>query len=161
MKRLIELRVNGEVYPVAVEPRETLLHVLREKLGLTGTKQGCGVGECGACSVLMGGRVVNACLVLAVEAAGEEITTIEGLASSPEAAHPLQRAFVEHGALQCGFCTPGMIMTAKALLDENPDPTEEEVKEALAGNVCRCTGYTRIVHAVLAAAEMRRNGERA
>ena len=152
MKRKIVLTVNGEVYEVEVEPWWTLLEVLREKLFLTGAKRGCGQGDCGSCTVLLDGQARLACLTLAVAAQGKEILTIEGLAKGEEL-HPVQRAFVEHGAVQCGFCTPGMVMAAKALLDRNPTPTEEDVREGLSGNLCRCTGYTKIIEAVLASSE--------
>lgn len=151
MKQLVKLVVNGTDYEVAVEPRRTLLSVIRDELGLTGTKEGCGTGECGACTVVLDGKPVNSCLLLAVAADGLEILTIEGLADNGEL-HPLQSAFVEHGAIQCGFCTPGMILSAKVLLDENPNPTEEEVRAAIAGNLCRCTGYDKIVEAILSVA---------
>ena len=128
----------------------TLLETLRERLGLTGTKQGCDMGQCGACTVLLDGQPVRSCLTLAMDAQGQEITTIEGLARNGEL-HPLQRAFHEHGAIQCGFCTPGMILTAKTLLDENPTPTVREVKQAISGNLCRCTGYVKIIEAITAA----------
>ena len=144
----VALRVNGEPREAYVEPGWTLLRVLREDLGLTGAKHGCGNGECGACTVIMDGKAVPSCLVPALNAEGKEIETIEGLRQGGEM-HPLQRAFIEHGAVQCGFCTPGMIMSAKALLDENPSPTEDEVREALQGNLCRCTGYKKIVEAVM------------
>ena len=134
-----------------VVPSATLLDVLRDDLELTGTKHGCGEGECGACSVLLDGKVVNACLVLALECAGSEVVTVEGLGTLGEL-HPLQKAFVQHGAIQCGFCTPGMIMAGYALLQANPSPTEEEVKRGLEGNLCRCTGYRKIVDAVLSTA---------
>jgi aerobic carbon-monoxide dehydrogenase small subunit len=147
MKRMIQLRVNGETHDLRVEPRHTLLKVLREELGLTGTKKGCDVGDCGACTVLMDGKPVNSCLVLAVEVNGQEITTIEGLEKNGKL-HPLQEAFLQCGAVQCGFCTPGMILSAKALLDENPNPSEEEIRKAISGNLCRCTGYAKIVEAV-------------
>lgn len=150
MKKRIEFTVNGERYDLEVLPNETLLDVIREELGLTGTKKGCDLGDCGACTVLMDGKRVNSCLVLAVDADGREITTIEGL-GDPRNPHPLQKAFVEYGAVQCGFCTPGMIVSAKALLDENPNPTEEEIRKGMAGNLCRCTGYTKIVKAIKAA----------
>jgi len=152
MKKEINLTVNGEEYRLAIEPHRTLLQVLREDLGLTGTKEGCGKGDCGSCTVLVDGKAVNACLMLAVQAKGKSITTVEGLAPA-EGLHPLQEAFIQYGAIQCGFCTPGMIMSAKAFLDENPHPTEEEVKRALAGNLCRCTGYTKIIEAVMAVAK--------
>ncbi|PIE06838.1 MAG: ferredoxin [Rhodobacterales bacterium] len=147
--------VNGDRVEFLTDPRETLLDVLRDRLGLTGSKEGCGTGDCGACSVILDGRLVSSCLVLGVEAEGHRIETIEGMAEG-EALHPLQRKFLEHAALQCGFCTPGFLVAAKALLAKNPDPTEEEVRFWLAGNLCRCTGYDKIVRAVLdAAAEMR------
>jgi carbon-monoxide dehydrogenase small subunit len=148
----IHLTVNNQPYRLSVLPWRTLLEVIREDLGLTGTKEGCGLGECGACTVLMDGRAVNSCLVLAAEADGKKITTIEGLADGDKL-HPIQQAFVDHGGLQCGFCTPGMIMSAKALLDKNPTPTEEEIKQGIAGNLCRCTGYTKIIESIKAAAE--------
>jgi carbon-monoxide dehydrogenase small subunit len=150
--REIRLIVNGQPYEVAVKPSDSLLHVLRDKLGLKGTKNGCNVGDCGACTVLIDGKPVRSCLMLAVKARGKEITTIEGLADANGALHPLQKAFVEHGAIQCGFCTPGMILTAKALLDENPQPSEEEIRNSMAGNLCRCTGYTKIIEAIKATA---------
>lgn len=149
--RQIRLTVNGKLYEVAVEPSDSLLRVIREKLGLRGSKNGCNVGECGACTVLMDGKAVRSCLVLAIAVSGKEITTIEGLADE-EGLHPLQKAFVEYGAIQCGFCTPGMIIAAKAFLDENPKPSEDEIKNSLAGNLCRCTGYTKIMEAVQALA---------
>lgn len=152
MPTVISLTVNGEDRKIIVEPRDSLLDVLRIKLDLTGTKKGCNEGDCGACTVIMDDRPVNSCLVLAVEAEGADILTVEGIASGPKL-HPLQEAFIEHGALQCGFCTPGMIMSAKALLDENPDPTPDEIKKAISGNICRCTGYVKIIQAVRAAAE--------
>jgi carbon-monoxide dehydrogenase small subunit len=151
MKRLVQLRVNGEEYEVAVEPHHTLLRVLREELGLTGAKRGCDQGECGACTVLMEDLPVPSCLILAVQAQGKEITTIEGLAQEGEL-HPLQQAFIKHFGFQCGFCTSGMILTAKALLDRNPHPTEDEIKEAIAGVICRCTGYVQVIEAIQAAA---------
>jgi aerobic-type carbon monoxide dehydrogenase small subunit (CoxS/CutS family) len=148
-KQLIELKVNGEPREVLVEPRTTLLQVLREDLGLTGTKQGCNAGDCGACTVLIDSHPVVSCLTLAIEAQGKEILTIEGLDQQGRL-HPLQQAFIDHYAVQCGFCTPGMILSAKALLDRNSHPTEEEVREAISGNLCRCTGYVKIVEAILA-----------
>jgi len=150
--RELNLTVNNQSYRLSVPPWRTLLEVIREDLGLTGTKEGCGLGECGACTVLMDGRAVNSCLVLATEADGREITTIEGLAQGDKL-HPIQQAFLDHGGLQCGFCTPGMIMSAKALLDKNPTPTEEEIKQGIAGNLCRCTGYTKIIESIKAAAK--------
>lgn len=148
----ITLRVNGESQTVLVEPKDTLLEVLREKLGLNGPKCGCDTGDCGACTVLLDGRPVVSCLVLAVDAREREVLTVEGLAKDGRL-HPLQEAFVRHGAVQCGFCTPGMLLSALALLQENPDPSEEEVREAISGNLCRCTGYVKIVDAILAAAK--------
>jgi carbon-monoxide dehydrogenase small subunit len=148
----INLKVNNQPYRLAVPPHRTLLEVIREDLGLTGTKEGCGLGDCGACTVLMDGQTVNSCLVLAAEADGKEITTIEGLAEG-DRLHPIQQAFVDHGGLQCGFCTPGMILSAKALLDKNPHPTEEEIRQGISGNLCRCTGYTKIIESIKAAAE--------
>lgn len=150
MKERVTLLVNGEQHLVDVEPYWTLLDVLRRELGLTGTKKGCDTGDCGACTVLIDGRAVNSCLVLAVAAEGKNITTIEGIAQNGKL-HPLQAAFIQNGAVQCGYCTPGMIMSAKALLDENPHPTEEEIRKGIAGNLCRCTGYAKIVEAIAAA----------
>ena len=147
----VTFAVNGETVHLAVSPGASLLDALREDLELTGTKQGCGEGECGACSVLLNGKVVNSCLVLAVECAGAEVLTIEGLGRMGKL-HPLQDAFVQNGAVQCGFCTPGMVMAAYALLQENPSPSEADVRRALEGNLCRCTGYRKIIDAVLAAA---------
>ena len=146
-KYQIRLTVNGEMHDLLVEPEKTLLRLLREDLDLTGTKEGCSVGDCGTCSVILEGKVVNSCLVLAVETNDCEVMTIEGVQAG-EALHPIQQAFIEKGAVQCGFCTPGMIMTTKAMLDEIPDPSEKEIKHYLAGNLCRCTGYTKIVDAV-------------
>jgi aerobic carbon-monoxide dehydrogenase small subunit len=154
-KEYVRTTVNGEAIELLCEPRQSLLEVLRDVLDLTGTKEGCSTGDCGACSVILDGRVVCSCLVLGVEAEGRRVVTVEGLARGREL-HPLQRKFLEHAALQCGICTPGFLVAAKALLDENPDPTEEQVRDELAGNLCRCTGYDKIVRAVLdAAAEMR------
>ncbi len=147
----ITVTINGEVYNIPVEPHKTLLWVLREQLNITGPKECCGIGECGACTVLMDGKSVNSCLVLAVEADGHEIVTIEGL-GGPEGLDPIQQAFIDQGGVQCGFCTPGMIMSAKYLLDNNHNPSEEEIAIALSGNYCRCTGYKNIVEAVKAAA---------
>jgi carbon-monoxide dehydrogenase small subunit len=152
MKRLLEITVNGLRHEVAVEPRRTLLELLREDLGLTGTKQGCGVGDCGTCTVLLDDVAVNACLVLALDAAGSEVTTIEGVAEGTRL-HPVQEAFLEAGAVQCGFCTPGMVLVAKSLLERIPCPTEDQVRRAISGNLCRCTGYQKIVEGVLLAAE--------
>jgi carbon-monoxide dehydrogenase small subunit len=153
MRELIELRVNGEVLEVHVEPWWTLARVLREGLGLTGTKASCETGDCGACTVIVDGRAVRSCIYPVMKARGREISTIEGLADEDGGLHPLQQAFVDHFAIQCGYCTPGMIMAAKALLDENPHPTVEEIREGLRGNLCRCTGYKRIIEAVAAAAD--------
>lgn len=147
MKTAIELRINGENVELLVSPNNTLLEVLREKLGLMGTKRGCDLGACGACTVLMDGEAVLSCLLLALDAIGREITTIEGLSETGEL-HPLQQAFVDQGALQCGFCTPGMILTAEAVLREDPHPTEETIKKKMAGNLCRCTGYKKVVEAM-------------
>jgi carbon-monoxide dehydrogenase small subunit len=149
---LLELTVNGEPRRVAVPANRTLLDVLRLDLGLTGTKQGCGEGDCGTCTVLLDGEPVNACLVLALEAAGRSVTTIEGVAEGPRL-HPVQQAFLDAGAVQCGFCTPGMVLVAKSLLERNPRPSERDVRRAISGNLCRCTGYQKIVEAVLLAAE--------
>ncbi len=153
MKQLINLRINDADEEIYVEPWWTLSRVLREKLTLIGTKEGCLGGHCGACTVLIDGKAVMSCLYLAMKAQGKEILTIEGLKGDDGSLHPLQEAFIEHFAVQCGYCTPGIIMTAKAMLDENPNPSEEEVREGLNGNVCRCTGYTKIVEAILSVAE--------
>ena len=150
MKQKIELEVNGKTQEVFVEPWKTLLEVLREDLGLTGAKMGCDDGNCGACTVIVDGQAIKSCLMLALQARGKQILTIEGLGSA-EILHPLQQAFIDHFAVQCGYCTPGMIMTAKALLDEKPAATEEDIRENLHGNICRCTGYVKIVEAVEAA----------
>jgi len=152
MKKAISFVLNGDQIEMEIEPYWTLLHLLREELELIGTKSGCENGECGACTVLVNGKAVNSCLFPAVEINGATVLTIEGLAKPTGELHPLQTAFMELGAVQCGYCTPGMIMSAKALLDENPNPTEEEMRHALAGNMCRCTGYVQIVDAVKAAA---------
>ncbi|MGE5303771.1 MAG: (2Fe-2S)-binding protein [Alphaproteobacteria bacterium] len=153
MKQLITLRINDTDEEVYVEPWWTLSYVLREELNLIGTKEGCNAGHCGACTVLIDGKAMMSCLYLAMKAQSKEILTIEGLKGDDDSLHPLQEAFIEHFAVQCGYCTPGLIMTAKAMLDENPNPTEEEVREGLNGNVCRCTGYTKIVEAILSVAE--------
>ncbi|QGJ71068.1 Carbon-monoxide dehydrogenase small subunit [Planctomycetales bacterium 10988] len=150
-KSHIQATINGEPSEFLCEPRQSLLEVVRNTLGMTGTKEGCNNGNCGACAVLMNGRPVDSCLVLAVEAEGAEITTIEGMAKGSDL-HPLQKCFLEEAALQCGICTPGFLVTAKALLDRNPEPTEEQIRFALAGNLCRCTGYDKIVEAVQSAA---------
>jgi carbon-monoxide dehydrogenase small subunit len=154
----IKFIVNGRTYELRIQPWRTLLEVIREDLKLTGTKEGCGQGECGSCTVIMGGKTVNSCLVPAAEADGQEIITIEGLADG-ENLHPIQDAFVEHAGMQCGFCTSGMIMSAKALLDLNPNPSLDEIKEGIAGNFCRCTGYTKIVESISAAAEAMNGGK--
>jgi aerobic-type carbon monoxide dehydrogenase small subunit (CoxS/CutS family) len=146
----LTMTLNGEEVTVHIQPDALLLDVLRDELGLMGTKEACGQGECGACTVLLDGQPVTSCLVPALKAHGREVLTVEGLASDGEL-HPLQRSFIEHGAVQCGYCTPGMLMSAKALLDRNPHPTEEEIKVAISGNLCRCTGYVKIVEAIKAA----------
>lgn len=151
----VSATVNGDAVEFLADPRDTLLDCLRDQLGLTGTKEGCGTGDCGACSVQLDGVLVCSCLVLGAEAQGKSVQTVEGLASGPDL-HPLQRKFIEHAALQCGFCTPGILVAANALLQQNPDPTETEVRYWLAGNLCRCTGYDKIIRAVMdAGAEMR------
>ena len=148
-KKLIHLTVNGESYEVLIKPNSILLDVLRDQLDLTGTKKGCDSGECGACTVILDGKVVNSCLVLAIETNGKEVLTVEGLVKGGKL-HPLQEAFIEHGAIQCGYCTPGMLLAAKVLLDKNPTPTEQDVRAGIVGNLCRCTGYAKIVEAILA-----------
>ena len=156
-KTHVQTEINGEGIEFLCEPRQSLLEVLRDELHLTGAKEGCNNGNCGACTVLMGDRIVNSCIVLGVEAEGEKIETIEGIATS-EGLHPIQQKFLEHAALQCGVCTPGFLIASKSLLERNPEPTETEVRYAVAGNLCRCTGYDKIVRAVLSAAqEMREN----
>ena len=152
----VAMTINGEPRQLLLDPWRSLLDVLRNEAGLTGTKKGCDVGDCGACTVIMDGVPVNACLVLGVEAQGSVIQTIEGLQPSPDTLHPLQHSFMQHGAAQCGFCTPGILMMAKALMDENPAPSEQEIRFGLAGNICRCTGYTKIIDAVSAAARQLR-----
>ena len=144
----IELSVNGKKYQLSVEPRRTLVEVLRENLGLMGTKKSCNEGECGACTLIMDGKTVTSCLVLALDAQGKEIITIEGL-SKGETLHPIQESFLKHGGVQCGFCTPGMVMSAKALLDENPKPNLDETRRAISGNLCRCTGYQHIINSIM------------
>lgn len=153
MKQLIELDINGRIYEVPVEPRDLLVDVIRKKVGLTGTKKGCGQGDCGACTVIIDGKAVLSCLTLAITCQGKKITTIEGLVAEDGRLHPIQQSFVDHGAVQCGFCTPGMILSSKALLDSNPNPGKEKIKRAIAGNLCRCTGYKKIVEAIEAASE--------
>lgn len=152
-KKILKMTLNGEMVERLVSPDDTLLDVLRKDLGLTGTKKGCGKGECGACTVIMNGKSVNSCIVPAMQAMDATVETIEGIGTADNL-HPLQETFIDYGAIQCGFCTPGMIMSAKALLDQNIDPTREEIKEAIAGNICRCTGYIKIEEAVKAAAEI-------
>jgi len=153
MKKLkLKIIVNGKKYSLEIDPNLRLLDLLRNNLHLTGTKEGCGIGECGACTILLDGRAVNSCLILAGQCEGREITTIEGL-TPEDGLNPLQQAFIDHGAVQCGFCTPGMIMSAQALLDHNPTPTEAEIRTAISGNLCRCTGYTQIVEAIQAVAD--------
>lgn len=156
MKQLIEVDINGDHYRIAVDPWRTLNEMLREDLNLTGTKFGCGSGDCGACTVMVEGRAVSSCLTLAVEMNKKRITTVEGLAPNGEDLHPIQEAFVEKGAIQCGFCTPGMEISALQLLNENSAPAEDEIRAALAGNLCRCTGYAKIVEAIAAAGEKMR-----
>jgi len=151
MKQIVHFNLNGESVQVEIEPHLTLLQLLRDKLELAGTKEGCGMGECGACTVLLDGKSVNSCIFPAMEVDGKSVITIEGLADAQGKLHPIQRAFIEYGAIQCGFCTPGMVLSAKALLDENPKPTEEEIRNGIAGNLCRCTGYLQIVQAIKAA----------
>ncbi|MBN2333377.1 MAG: (2Fe-2S)-binding protein [Deltaproteobacteria bacterium] len=153
MKQVITLNINGDCYELAVHPWRTLNEVLREDLKLTGTKLGCGTGDCGACTVLIDGKSVSSCLTLAVEAVDRRITTIEGMAPNSEELHPIQESFIEKGAIQCGYCTPGMIMSSAYLLKQNPQPTEKEIRAGLSGNLCRCTGYNKIVDAIKDAAD--------
>ena len=155
MEIKIEFTLNGKLMEVEVPPHWTLLKLLREKLGFTGTKEGCGIGECGACTVLIDGMTVNACLVLALKVEGRKIETIEGLGSR-DSLHPLQKSFIDHGAIQCGFCIPGILMSSKALLEQNSNPNREEIKEALSGHLCRCTGYHQIIEAIEAAGNKRK-----
>ena len=154
MKQSIRFTVNGDLVEVEVEPHWNLLRVLRDSLELTGAKQGCGEGECGACTVLVDGNPVNSCIYPVFEVEGKDVLTIEGLATSQDGLHPLQQAFLEKAGVQCGFCTPGMIMSAKALLQQNPNPTEDEIRHAIAGNMCRCTGYVQVVQSIQHAAEL-------
>lgn len=154
MRVKVHLTVNGLAYELEIEPRRTLLELIREDLELTGTKDGCGLGECGTCTVLLDGKAVKSCITLAVQANGSEVTTIEGLETPSGVLHPIQQAFINCAAIQCGFCTSGMVLSAKALLNENPTPTELDVRQAIAGNLCRCTGYQKIVNAILAAAKV-------
>lgn len=160
MKQTIEFKVNGNEVRAEVYPHWTLLRVLRDELELTGAKQGCGEGECGACTVLVNGAPVNSCIYPILEAEGKQILTVEGLIGEDNRLHPIQQAFLEKAGVQCGFCTPGMIMSAKALLDANPHPTEHEIRHAIAGNMCRCTGYVQIVESVLHAAQLIEERER-
>jgi aerobic carbon-monoxide dehydrogenase small subunit len=153
MGAMVSFRLNGEDMHVEVEHHLTLLELLRDRLELNGVKEGCGVGECGACTVIIDGEAVNSCILPVLEIEGKSIITIEGLADKSGTLHPLQRAFVEHGAVQCGFCTPGMILSAKALLDRIPHPTDEEIKTAISGNLCRCTGYVQIIEAIRSVSE--------
>ena len=155
IQKRIQLKINGEEYKLEVKSNDTLLDIIRNRLSLTGTKRGCDTGDCGACTVLFEGRPVNSCLVLAIETDGKEVITIEGLTKEGKL-DLVQEAFIEQGAIQCGFCTPGMVLSAKALLDENSNPTESEMKTAIAGNICRCTGYVKIVKAISSAAEKMR-----
>ncbi len=157
MTNKISLKINGEPITLDVKPHWTLLRLIREELKLTGTKEGCGEGECGSCTVLVDDKPINSCLVLAMDADGKTVTTIEGLAEGGEL-HPLQTAFIGKGAIQCGFCTPGMILTAKGLLDRQPSPSEEEIRLGMAGNLCRCTGYTKIIEAIQTAAQQIKGG---
>ncbi|MBW1839424.1 MAG: (2Fe-2S)-binding protein [Deltaproteobacteria bacterium] len=147
MKTILSINVNGNDYEVAINPWQTLLDVLRDELGLIGTKRGCGIGTCGSCTIIMDGKAILSCLTLAIECEGHTLTTIEGI-STAESLHPVQQSFIDNGAVQCGYCTPGIVMTAKALLDENPRPDDEEIKDALSGTFCRCTGHIKIMEAV-------------
>lgn len=156
-KQLISLKINGQEYELAIHPNRTLLEVLREDLTLTGTKEGCDDGVCGTCTVLLNGAPIRSCLYLAIEAQGKEVITIEGLAEG-EKLHPIQQAFIEHGAIQCGYCSPGMILTAKALIEKNRAPTEQDIKLAISGNFCRCTGYNKIVTAIKACCQNAEGG---
>jgi len=153
MEQDIELKVNGDIHKIRVDTRRTLLEALREQLGLTGTKEMCNKGDCGACTVILNGKAVLSCMMLAVEADGKDITTIEGLATAGHKLHPIQQAFVDHGAIQCGYCTPGFILSAKALLDRTKEPTVDEIRGAISNHICRCTGYVQIIEAIEAAAK--------
>ena len=155
MRQKLSFTLNGDRVEAEIETHWTLLQLLRDHLEMTGTKEGCGKGECGACTVILDGRAINSCLYPAMEVEGKEVLTIEGLADAEGTLHPMQKAFVDHGAIQCGFCTPGMVMSAKALLDENSKPSEEEIRMAIAGNFCRCTGYIQIIEAIKAASKGR------
>ncbi len=150
MKKVINFILNGEPIQIEIEPHLTLLKLLRDKLGMTGTKEGCSMGECGACTVIVEGKAINSCIFPAMEVDNKRVLTIEGLVDSQGSLHSIQKAFIEYGAVQCGFCTPGMVLSAKALLDENPNPTEEEIRNAISGNLCRCTGYIQIIQAIKA-----------
>ena len=156
-KQIVHLKVNGYAYEVLTEPSRTLLDVVREEIGLTGSKEGCGTGDCGACTMLMDGQPITACLVIAPDAEGHEIITIEGIAQDGQL-HPVQTAFIEHGALQCGYCIPGMIISSVALLERTPDPTFDEIRAGISGNLCRCTGYTKIIEAIEDAAKQMSGG---
>ena len=159
MKKALRLAVNGQHYELYIKPNTLLVEVLRDRLGLTGTKRGCNSSSCGACTVILNGMVVKSCSILALQADGGEVLTVEGLSGGAEL-HPLQKAFLDYGAFQCGFCTPGMLMSAKALLDESPSPDEEEIREAIDGNICRCTGYNSIIRAVTAVVKGEYEGEK-
>ncbi len=160
MSRKLSFMLNGNEIELEIRDHWTLLHLLREELGLLGAKEGCGSGECGACTVTIDGAAVNACLFLAAEAEGKDVLTVEGLAGTDGTLHPIQKAFVDKGGIQCGYCSPGMILSAKALLDENPNPTDEEIKDAIAGNICRCTGYVQIIDAIRSASATQRHEEK-
>lgn len=155
----VNLKINGKTYNVEIEEDMRLLDVLRDKLGLTGTKEGCGEGECGACTVIIDGKTVNSCMVLAFQAEGKDILTIEGM-TSEKGVHPIQQAFLDEGAVQCGFCIPGMVLSAKALLDKKPEPTKEDIRESISGNLCRCTGYNKIASAIEKASKTMKEGEK-
>lgn len=150
MEKVINFILNGEPVRIEIEPHLTLLKLLRDRLGMRGTKEGCSMGECGACTVIVDGKAINSCIFPAMEVDNKRVITIEGLVDPQGNLHPVQKAFIEYGAIQCGFCTPGMVLSAKALLDENPDPTDEEIRNAVSGNLCRCTGYIQIIQAIKA-----------